>query len=207
MPKTGAIKIFGIGMGRTGTSSLCRAFVLLGFKAVHYPTPEQFERIEEYQFANDFPITTRYKELDKKFPNSKFIYTVRDMDDWIASTEKLYNERKAKKYKCPWVKDVSEMLGFNVDDYSIEFDKKVEKYKQAYLKHDLDVKNYFIDRPDDLLILNIFNENSWEKLARFIGLSKTPKIPFPCINTSLKKNTKMIAKLIALMSNFCGRII
>jgi hypothetical protein len=40
------------------------------------------------------------------------------------------------------------------------------------------VKEYFRDRPDDLLVMNICAGEGWEKLCPFLGLA-IPKVKFP----------------------------
>ena len=48
-------------------------------------------------------------------------------------------------------------------------------------KHDNDVKEYFKDRPNDLLVLNIIGGDTPDKLWSFIGLHNPPKT-FPHSN-------------------------
>ena len=50
--------------------------------------------------------------------------------------------------------------------------------KKTYLDHLEDVKKYFKDRPEDLLIINIISDEGWEKLCPFLN-KKIPKKLFP----------------------------
>jgi hypothetical protein len=54
--------------------------------------------------------------------------------------------------------------------------------RMAYV-YDLHIKNvieYFKDRPEDLLILNIFEGDGWDKLCDFLSIP-VPDVPFPHI--------------------------
>src|SRR5207237_3908 len=53
------VKVFGIGLSRTGTTSLTRALELLGYRAKHYPTAES--HFEEYDALTDTPVPVRWR--------------------------------------------------------------------------------------------------------------------------------------------------
>jgi hypothetical protein len=55
-------------------------------------------------------------------------------------------------------------------------------YKQNYLNHIADVKEYFKDRPNDLLILNVADEDSYQKLASFLNVKVAKDAKFPWLN-------------------------
>src|SRR5262249_42082869 len=78
--------VWGIGLTRTGTSSLNRALSLLGYSSVHWPTTRQLLD-DHLQAATDESVAAIFKVLDFKYPGSKFILTMRDEDDWVRSTE------------------------------------------------------------------------------------------------------------------------
>ena len=75
-------KIFGIGYSKTGTTSLTKALRILGYNALHFPIHTMKHSSEKLnlryeklwrQAYSDTPIPLFYKELDKRFPGSKFI--------------------------------------------------------------------------------------------------------------------------------------
>jgi len=79
------MKIFGIGLPKTGTTSLTIALEMLGYTSRHSPM-ECFtlhhgelsvnqKKIDKYDALTDLPIPHFYPELDICFPNSKFILT------------------------------------------------------------------------------------------------------------------------------------
>ncbi len=95
-------RIFNIAFNKSGTTSLTRAMELLGYRSAHHR--EKSVRIAEiiksnqsrgeaplhgldHTFFSDFNGHFFYRDLDLAYPNSKFILTVRDMEDWLASRE------------------------------------------------------------------------------------------------------------------------
>ncbi len=64
-------KVFGIGLSKTGTKSLVKALKILGYKSVHYP--RNLNVLKNYDAAADISVAHAFKELDKKYPKSKFI--------------------------------------------------------------------------------------------------------------------------------------
>jgi len=163
-------KIFGIGLARTGSLSLATAFKYLGYCFLHNPHYSMLFR-GGYGGACDCSVVRFYKELDKKFPNSKFIYTIRQPDKWINSIEKHYN-RVA-------IKDLGkEMAEDRMAIYKrLDFNREV--FLEKYIEHDIDVKLYFKNRPEDLLIIDICMGEGWEKLIPFINYTNYPEIKFP----------------------------
>ena len=93
------MKYFGIGLSRTGTKSLYKAFKLMGFNSKHYLPPRR--EVSRYDFVNDLPIPMRYKKLDQKFPGSKFIYTVRDTEAWLKSCKVHFSKKDPKLFSFP----------------------------------------------------------------------------------------------------------
>lgn len=98
-------KVFGIGAGKTGSSTLAQVFKRLGLalapqaEAEHaliaptlrgdlQPLRAYVERFEAFQ---DFPFShgLTFAQLDALFPGSKFILTIRDPDEWFDSVERF----------------------------------------------------------------------------------------------------------------------
>lgn len=87
-------KVFGIGFGRTGTTSLTRALEILGYRVLHFPRPDlavspSLPRLWRLYFnvdgGTDTSVAVIFRELDRWFPGSRFIYTERDGPDWLRS--------------------------------------------------------------------------------------------------------------------------
>ena len=181
------MKIFGIGLSRTGTTSLSSALEILGYRSFHFPFIRSFfgriyirkQYLENYDALTDTPVALLYQELDKKYPGSKFIYTVRDMESWLASCEKYPAFHKGSDYsKSNKITARLRQRLFGTD----YFDR--QKFKEAYLRHDTEVRDYFKDRPQDLLVLNITEGDAWNPLCTFLEKVK-PGVPFP--NKNKKK--------------------
>ncbi len=187
-PFTG--KIFGIGLSRTGTQSLTAALQMLGFDAVHWRQTVWFleydwhsihprkSDFEKHQAFADTPIALTYKELDAMFPGSRFILTTRDIDSWCASVTRhiAYTARNDWTLAADLIH--TELYGEKpLDGPCLQI---------AYEKHLADVRIYFQDRLDDLLVLNICSGAGWEDLCRFLDCP-VPAAPFPLKGQSSKK--------------------
>ena len=54
-------------------------------------------------------------------------------------------------------------------------------YIARYERHNREVQEYFANRPDDLLIIDLPNDDGWSRLCPFLG-HPTPNEPFPHAN-------------------------
>jgi hypothetical protein len=161
-------KIFGIGLSGTGTHSLNYALKLLGYTAKHYP--DSLEDFMRYEALTDISVSCRYRELDKIFPGSKFILTTRDLEGWLANRAKKPGGKKRKRF---W------RMETNLRTYgTLSYDR--EKYIARYAEYHAGVREYFAERPGDLLSIDIIGGEGWEKLCAFLG-RETPDTPFPKI--------------------------
>jgi MoaA/NifB/PqqE/SkfB family radical SAM enzyme len=174
-------KVFGIGMGRTGTKSLNSALNILGIKSLHDPNkvPEllNYEKknnlkilstLKEFQGFTDHPFNKIYKEVDKVYPNSKFILTVRNLESWLISKK---NHIIMHKHDPRHGRNLRKI--------------KIDSWTERMKKHITEVKEYFKNRPDDLLIIDVCKGQGWEKLCPFLDLP-IPNQPFPHENPSYK---------------------
>lgn len=161
---------WGIGLGRTGTNSLCAALKELGYENVaHNPT---FEKLATLDGGADNGVLLFYKYLDYKFPGSKFVLTIRSLESWLPSAA-YASERFPLLSSDDNVPIMRRMMIYE----TVTFDR--EKYVAAYHRHHADVRRYFANRPDDLLEMNIVEAgDGWEKLCPFLGLP-APSTPFP----------------------------
>jgi hypothetical protein len=177
-------KVFVIGFHKTGTTSLALALRTLGYSVtgpnrVHDADigKNTFEKvkplIEKYDAFQDNPWPLLYKELDKAYPHSKFILTLRDTESWYQSISAHFKNKSTAMRK--WIYGIG----------SPQASKS--QYIKRYETHNKDVQNYFKDRPGDLLVMNL-KEDGWEKLATFLK-QPLPKTPFPQANTKHQRNT------------------
>lgn len=200
-------KIFCIGRNKTGTTSLKIAFKELGFTVGNQRKAEllnddyfngNFDAIIEYcksaQVFQDVPFSwpQTYKHLDKAFPGSKFILTVRDnSDQWYNSVVNFQSKIRGGG-EIPSVEDIkndtyvykgwawsNKTRMHNITENDDPYDKKM--LVSHYEKHNADVLEYFKGREKDLLVLNLSDSDAYQKFCAFIGVT-TNKTSFPWEN-------------------------
>ena len=209
-------KIFGIGLSKTGTTSLGKALECLGLDVMHFPihmldynapryikaackpfnsyasafnkellgfreslysigkNDVNLDYLSECDAAMDLPVSRYYKELDRRFPDSKFILTIRDEDEWITSAKKHFHPSRSTQNR-----DYRNRMRLDIYG-SILFDE--QKFRQAFRRHHKQVKQYFSQRPDSLLIMDIASGDGWPKLCEYLNLKIPENLPFPHSN-------------------------
>jgi hypothetical protein len=171
-----AAKIFGIGLAKTGTTSLNDAFAILALASIG--CPESIAAIRRFDAATDGIVADQFEALDRAFPGSKFIYTIRDRESWLSSYTRYHGRKQ------------SPMPGHAEMTLSLYGTTGTERETllAAYERHEKHVLEYFKDRPDDLLVMDICaGQADWEKLCQFIG-KPVPDVPFPSSNPRFTDN-------------------
>jgi hypothetical protein len=168
-------RIFGIGLSRTGNKSLARALRTLGFDAHHWPT--SMHELENHQAVTDITVSCRFKELDRSHPASLFIYTVRDRPSWLKSCKGHWSRLNK-------IRGTSKLLPFaeraEIALYgTLQYNESI--LIEAYERHDKSVMEYFKQRPDDLLVLDIIGGQGWDALCGFLS-RPVPSVKFPHAN-------------------------
>jgi hypothetical protein len=174
-------KIFGIGMPKTGTSSLHEALKILGYRSIHHPLMYKkpwnnfnisMKNLGLFYSTDKWDALTNWGEhtyplLDKEFPKSKFILTIRDMDDWLKSTR--YNLRNKLNQLDHMI---DRMHTYHITSYNGEY------LPILYENHVRNIKYYFRDRKEDLLIIDICKGDGWKELCAFLE-KDIPDMQFP----------------------------
>lgn len=169
-------KIFGIGLPKTGTSSLCQAMTELGYSSIHYSDSPDYD-VHYNDFICDMPMQTRFDFYDKRYPNSKFVLTTRNIDSWLDSCDRWINDRPVLKQSIAG--------RYRLELYGIiTYDKQI--FTDTYNKFHNNILNYFSNRIKDLLIIDICSNPSWIELCNFTG-KPIPEIPFPHLNKNEKR--------------------
>lgn len=156
-------KIFCIGFNKTGTTSIHQLFRLLGMKSRHAmysnwkmsnPSFEKFDCFSDGEMH-------KFRLLDKNFPNSKFILTVRPLDKWLMSRIKHVFYRQSID-KSGWMRK----------EFEQDNEKAVIQWIRRRKRYHKQVINHFKDRPEDLLIIDLTDKetNPAEKILSFLGL-------------------------------------
>ena len=180
-------KIFCLGLSKTGTTSLAAALEILGYRTkdnlgVKNYIPGDLDSsiditvIDSNDAFTDTPIPSFYQELDVRYPNSKFILTVRELNSWLKSCRKQFNQRATE------ILNDKKHDQLFMDIYnSSYFDEK--KFTRGYHRFIDEARDYFKNRPDDLLVIDIVGGEDWEKLCSFLD-KPIPDVPFPMSNVT-----------------------
>ena len=170
-------KIFQIGFNKCGTRSLHHFFHKNKVKSQHYDAgkiastmlrhysngePLVDIRYRDIVFFGDIeniydhnePIyipQLLFKELYKQYPKSKFILNIRDKNKWLKS--------RCLHGNGEYLTLISEKLGKTEEEV-------VEIWDLEWDKHINNVKDFFKDKPDKLIIYNI-EKDSIHKIINF----------------------------------------
>jgi hypothetical protein len=183
-------KIFEIGHGRTGTNSLTVALRMLGYDATHgvHGKRDQADCLGCLTNGTaDYIIATRhqailnwpavaYRELDAKYPGSKFILPYRKSREWATSIAKHAAAARGRRRalaggRLSW--GIAQRLAL----YGcVEFQR--ERFIRRFCQHNAQVVSYFAGRHTDLLVIDICAGHGWDRLCPFLG-DPAPDTPFP----------------------------
>jgi Sulfotransferase domain len=187
-------KIFGVGLSRTGTTSLHAAAVLLGFSAIHYPlrlTPNWIAgnfspaTIGPFAFYTDLPVPVYFREFDRACPGSRFILTSREPSAWADSVENWFAKMPPSSPRTAQ-RDIVRLVCYGVHNFHRQ------RFLDVYRRHTDEVIGYFRDRPDDLLVLDLTTQASpWEPLCRFLGKPEPERV-FPHLRTPAIGNLQFV---------------
>jgi hypothetical protein len=176
------MKIFGIGLNKTGTKTLGAAMEHLGFKNKSYDALllEDFRTnnllpiikvARDFDSFEDWPWPLVFREMDQIFPDAKFILTIRKSPDiWfrsICNHSIITGPTEARKI---------------VYGHSMPENFK-EDYIQIYCRHNDLVKEYFQTKMDKLLVVCWENGSGWKDLSSFLKVP-VPDVLFPHKNKS-----------------------
>jgi hypothetical protein len=188
------MKIFEVGVMRTGTTSLGRAYEILGFNhrgcdhVLNNKFNEErdynmlFNAIDKYDAFQDVPWQSiDVQILDKQYPNSKFILLERDDESWIRSLESWSSPALNEGWE-EWIEPDRALVN---ERWVTDRDNIIKEHlKWKYSKYEK-IKEYFRDRKDDLLVMSICEGEGWEVLCPFLNMP-IPKVglnvPFPKAN-------------------------
>ena len=165
--------IFGIGLSKTGNTSLRQAVRLFGLTTSQYIDPSQYKSLLDKKlktdFVNDLPIAPGFKELAQIYPDAKFIYTSRAESSWLQSIETHYRIME-ENANTNWAHYHQECYG------ALPFDRMAAL--DVYRQHKLEIEFYFRGREHQLLTMNICAGDGWDKLCPFLNKAR-PGPVFP----------------------------
>lgn len=172
-------KIFCIGMNKTGTTSLNRALEILGYRTIHHRkeniqlleemistdgTPPILERYDAFTEAE--PLSGSWQFLAERFPDAKYIFTTRNLEDWLTSRLiHVLHHRLMTNHQWREINTVED--------------------RQIYEWRHQEAPRYFKGK-DNFLMINIPAGDGWDVLCPFLGC-EVPTEPFPWGNRGSKR--------------------
>lgn len=175
-------RIFGVGLNKTATTSLHHALELLGFRSLHWGGPPVRHTVEASlaagepllarldpaydAFSDVEPLYRNVALLDEQYPGSRFVLTVRPVEEWLDSRRRHVERNQALaaegRYEGTFL--VVDEAGWRAD----------------WHQHLATVRGHFAGR-DDLLELDLTRHAAWEPLCSFLGAA-VPEAAFPWEN-------------------------
>ncbi len=182
-------KIIGVGLSKTGTTSLYAALARLGYRSGTFRHQQRLglerwlqgdfetDYLADYDAITDLPISCFYRELDERYPGSRFILTERDMDGWLASIHRQFSQNDQPG-------PFALAARFMAYGYSVFNEGAFRRRHEAHVSA---VRDYFADRPDSLLVMNVFRGDGWPELCGFLG-HPVPDEPYPNVKPRFMVN-------------------
>ncbi|OAN61285.1 hypothetical protein A8B79_07430 [Balneola sp. EhC07] len=125
-----------------------------------YPIFRKFLRETEVNVEEAPPVYAykHFKQLDKHYPESKFIFNTREKEDWIKSRLKLNKDNNLITYR-------SCRCG---DNYHSSEQELIQCWGTEWDEHHQNVLDYFEDKEDKLLYFDI-QKDGVDKLTNFFS--------------------------------------
>mmetsp|Transcript_46621 Transcript_46621/g.130003 ORF Transcript_46621/g.130003 Transcript_46621/m.130003 type:complete len:373 (+) Transcript_46621:237-1355(+) len=200
-------KVFGLGLSKTGTTSLHAALNILGYRDMegqpgfwdlldaddslvfHDPdmrqTPGLVSRLQAFfkdknsRAATDFPLSIFFDELLQAFPTALFVMTTRELKSWYGSAKKQMSQDAHAPYN---IRNRFAAYHTGKADHHM--------FPKAFVQH---YKNVLRNVPCcQLLPMDIVGGQSWETLLPFIGhaTEEVEGVDFPLRRVTPKKMKK-----------------
>ncbi len=186
-------KVFGIGLARTGTTSLSAALTILDFATVDWTNPLTCELMSDddlylFDAFTDTPSCLTFERNYYLFPSAKFIYTTRDPVDWEKSftghVKSIYSVSSFGEHRSR-MKEGAFRHGRAFISQNIGLFLNHENYVEAFQTYDRRVRRFFADKPKErFLKFDIFAGDGWRELCAFLGRD-VPEAPFPWRNRAM----------------------
>lgn len=174
-------KLFIIGLPRTGTTSVSAALLNCGLKVAHTALTKESFRLADA--ISDTPCFCDYRQLDKLFPRSKFVYLDRDITSWAPSIRMLLTKMQPYLDKPHHFNPVLKRCFSDTFELKNEIDNLSDTHlSYCYQKHQHQVFEYFSKR-NDLLCININHKSSLSDLNSFLEIPLPTTGEFPHLNS------------------------
>lgn len=178
----GRPRIFCIGLNKTATTSFHEAMSLLGFRSFHWGGPPIRKSVEAAleegrpllddldpsidAFSDIEALSLNFDVLDRQYPDSRFVLTTRDEEEWIRSRVRHVERNLRRRAE---------------GDYHGNFLEVDESaWRALWRSHHERVGRFFAGR-DDLLVVDLTAAPAWDALCGFLGVA-VPDVDFPWAN-------------------------
>ena len=167
-----------------------------------YKELQQF--CQYYDGFQDMPFSQgmTYVAVDALFPESRFILTERPPEEWFESLvsfqKKFYNLKDLSRLK---EEDIKKRFNYLYPGYAYEnhrrnlsvFTEGTQKvlweklydydyYVDIYLRRNEEIKRYFMNAPEKLLVIDVTKEKDTARICEFLGIPKSFSIKMPHSN-------------------------
>lgn len=155
----------------------------------------------QYDAFQDMPFSQglTYVAADALFPDSKFILSERSAESWFNSvcnfhkkvfglddlsalTEKDVLEKFIYLYPGFYHSNKKRLLStFNKNTMKVNWDKLYNKdwYIDMYTRRNEEIKRYFMNAPEKLLVIDVTEEYTTEKICNFLNIPSAYVISMP----------------------------
>ncbi|MEM8534846.1 MAG: sulfotransferase family protein [Chloroflexota bacterium] len=191
------MRVIGVGLGRTGTTSIQRALEHLGYHTYNFEAVMQHQHFDAwrdivqeqtpdwdaifggYDASISWPACFFYQELHIAYPDAQFILTTREPERWAASVKRvLPHMAKLQAFRfIPRVQAMVNLMNAMLIPKFGSFDPDTSRLISLIEEHNRAVRSY-IPSPK-LLIYEV--KDGWEPLCAFLDCP-IPSTDFPYEN-------------------------
>ncbi len=179
-------KVFGVGLARTGTTSLHHAMGILGLVSAPDSLPLldsiDLDFLGCHDAFFDNPIPFRYRELERVCPNSRWIVTQRPVDDWIASMGWLFGT--GLQQLKPDMREIGDRVHRQLYG-SDRFDER--RLRSVYSHHYAELADWIGDRPH--VWLHVDQGLDWGPICELLNVAE-PAADFPHSNRRRRRRIR-----------------
>jgi hypothetical protein len=179
-----ARKVFGIGLHKTGTTSLHQLATGLGLRSLHdttwskppIPKPliDRFDAFSDgggHFWAEDLEFGGNHEVrlLDVSYPGSRFILGVRPLESWLVS----------KMVHAGWRRGIELLPPRPVghDDWRYKSVDVIERWIVNRQRYHATIREYFADRPADLLTIDVTRDpDAVSTIVGFLGMDSDVRL-------------------------------
>jgi hypothetical protein len=175
------MKVFGVGCMKTGTTTLGECLQILGYRHQSYDlavvrqwiagnTSPAFDLLDRFDSFEDWPFPLMYCEAAERYPDAKFILTIRKSPEaWLAS---MKSHTMRTSY---YVRHIHKHFFGAAYPHGNE-----QAYLDFYNRHNKAVQDHLGDR---CVTLCWETGDGWRELCEWLG-RPVPDVPFPHSNPS-----------------------